>query len=122
MRLTDSTELKLLANGFVAAFEGTGKAVLVGKADQFECGDFYEGYPAFLSDPNYEGDWYPDSPSDLIQRCTAPRASFENGSACTAGHSHRFDVTYYDADEVASLVRQGYALAPNARLMDGTPL
>lgn len=88
MRLTDSTTVRLLANGFVAAYEPGRPAVLVPPAEQFPCGDQYYGLPAFVLDPAYEGDWYADSPADMIQSCNAVRVAFDNGSACVNGHTH----------------------------------
>lgn len=88
MRLTDTTEIRLLANGFVAAYEPGKPAALAAPVDQFPCGDLYEGLPAFTFAEDYDGEWFPESPSDLIQSCTAPRVAFDNGSACTAGHRH----------------------------------
>lgn len=86
--LTRNTDVRQLANGFVAVSEGTGVATLLAPdADNvFECGDYYEGYPL-----NAGPDWYPDFPSDLIQSCRALRVGFDNGSACTAGHTHFSD-------------------------------
>lgn len=117
MFLTDSTEIKLLANGFVALFEGTGVATLVAPADQFPCGDLYYGMPAFTLDPNYEGDWYADSPDDMIQTCTAPRVGMDNGSICAAGHTHFCDAEYYSQDEAEAVVKAGHSLAHNARII-----
>lgn len=95
MRLTDTTEIRLLANGFVAAYEPGKPAALAAPVDQFPCGDLYHGVPAFTltaeyaaSLGEYDEPWFPESPSDLIQTCTAPRVAFDNGSACTAGHRH----------------------------------
>jgi hypothetical protein len=115
MRLTDATEVKLLANGFVAVFEGTAPATLVRPADQFSCGDLYHGYPEFTYAADYEGDWYPESPSDLIQTCTAVRVGFDNGSACVAGHRHFTDAEYFDADEMEAARQGHFALPLNAR-------
>lgn len=117
MRLTDSTVVRQLGNGRVVVTEGTVPAVFVPATEVFECGDFYEGYPAFTMASDYEGDWCPDSPSDLIQSCTALRVGFDNGSACVAGHTHFTDAEYYERDEAESLSQRGYALAPNARLI-----
>lgn len=117
MRLTDSTEIKLLANGFVAVFEGTGVATLVAPADQFTCGDLYEVYPTFTLDPNYDGDWFPESLSDTIQSCEAVRVGFDNGSACVAGHIHFTDAEYYTREEVKHNIEAGYSLAANARII-----
>lgn len=117
MRLTDSTIVRQLGNGRIVVTEGTAPAVFVSATEVFECGDFYEGYPAFTMSPDYEGDWYPDSPSDLIQSCTAMRVGFENGSACVAGHVHFTDAEYYTEEEMRGTVNAGYALAPNARMI-----
>lgn len=115
MRLTDSTEVRKLANGRVVVQNGTAPVVFVPAADLFPCGDFYEGYPAFTLDPAYDGDWFPDSPSDLIQSCIAMRVGFDNGSACTAGHRHFTDAEYFDADEIEA-ARLGLRSLPlNAR-------
>lgn len=66
----------------------------------------------------------PDFPGDNYGPCGAP--SFEdadgNGWHCSAGHAHRSDAEYYDADEAASYTSRGLPLAPNARLMDGSPI
>lgn len=109
MRLTDSTDIKLLDNGFLAVFEGTGVATLVrpNADNRFECSWLVEDY--------FEGERY-------INECGAPAVGFDNGFMCVNGHSHRHDVEYYEADEAAAYVKAGHALAPNARLMDGTPL
>lgn len=63
-----------------------------------------------------------DFPSDLYGPCEAPAAEDADGAgwACLAGHGHRSDAEYYEADEVASLRERGLPLAENARLMDGT--
>lgn len=66
----------------------------------------------------------PDSYSDLLRPCGAPAMAHAdgNGFGCAAGHSHRSNVEWYEADEVAALTKTGHRIAPNAALMDGTPL
>ena len=63
-----------------------------------------------------------DFPGDQYVPCGMPTFADpdDNGFACLAGHSHRSDVEYYDADEVAAARASGRTLAPNARLMDGS--
>jgi hypothetical protein len=122
MRLTDATEIKLLANGkFVAVHEGTRPAVLfhVNRGYVHKCGWQYEGYPVGLS---ADSEWYPDSPSDLIQTCRAYAVRFDNGFACTAGHSHRTDAEYYEEDEVEAYWKAGHSIPSNARYLDGRPV
>lgn len=119
MRLTDNTVVRQLRNGFLAVSEGTGVATLIRPtADNvFPCGDYYEGYPAFTYAADYDGDWFPESPSDLIQSCTATRVGFDNGSACTAGHSHFTDAEYYTEEEAHAINQAGHMLASNARMI-----
>lgn len=118
MRLTDSTNVRQLANGRVVVSVGTFPAIFVSPDDVFPCGDLYHGYPAWLADAQDDEDfdgWYPDSPSDLIQTCKALRVQFDNGSACTAGHTHFNDAEYFDDEEIEAARRGHFLLPSNAR-------
>lgn len=119
MRLTETTQVRQLRNGFIAVYEPGKVATLVSATMGFDCGDLYHGYPSFTNDPNYEGDWYPDSPSDLVQTCTAVRVVLDNGTVCADGHRHFDDATYYDEDEIAGMTRNSIPFAANARSMAG---
>jgi hypothetical protein len=68
--------------------------------------------------------WYPDSPSDLIVECraTATVDADGNGWTCSAGHGHRSDVEYYEAEEAAAARDAGHRFPANARLMDGSEI
>lgn len=118
MRLTDSTEVRQLANGRVVAHEGTKPAVFISAHDLFVCGDLFHGVPAFTLDPDYDGEWFPESPSDMIQSCAAFRVGFDNGSACVAGHRHFTDAAYFEAEEIAHNARQGFLPPANARYIE----
>lgn len=122
MRLTETTQVRQLRNGFVAVYEPGKVAILIPADQAFECGDLYQGYPSFTNDPNYDGDWFPESPSDLIQTCTAVRVGLDNGSVCADGHRHFSDSTYYDDDEIAGMTRNHVPFASNARSMAGNTL
>lgn len=117
MRLTDSTVVRKLANGRIVVTEGTSPAVFISPHDVFVCGDLYHGVPAFTLDPDYDGEWYADSPSDMIQSCAAFRVAFDNGSACVAGHAHFTDAEYFDAEEIEGARQAGVSLPFNARLV-----
>lgn len=119
MRLTDTTVVRKLANGRIVVTEGTSPAVFISAHDVFVCGDLYHGVPAFTLDPDYDGEWFPESPSDMVQSCAAFRVGFDNGSACVDGHQHFTDAEYYEEGEVEARRHAGDLIAPNARLMDG---
>lgn len=122
MRLTETTQVRQLRNGFIAVYEPGKVATLVNSSEAFPCGDLYHGYPSFTNDADYEGGWYPDSPSDLIQTCTAVRVGLDNGSVCADGHRHFTDAEYFDDEEAVQNVKNGYGLPTNARNMVGFAL
>ena len=83
----------------------------------FPCGTLYEGYPTWASDP--ECDWFPDSPSDLIQECNYLAVRQGNRRFCQCGHEHDYEGEYYDEEELAGMAQAGHLPAANAYTMDG---
>ena len=107
MRLTDITELHLLANRkFIAVAEGRAVATLVSVIDHdvFTCGWQYQ-------------DGYTEDGDAVISECGAFAVGFDNGFACTNGHAHRNDAEYFDAEEIAGARQAGISLPFNARMV-----
>lgn len=71
----------------------------------------------------YLGDEYGWELGELaIVPCGAEVTELPNGWECAAGHSHFYNVEYYDDDEIAGLAARNLPLAPNAARMDGSPI
>lgn len=107
MRLTDSTQLHLLANGrFIAISEGTAPAKLVSTSDRdvFSCGWLYEG-------------GYTEDGEVFVRSCEALAVGFDNGFVCLHGHDHRNDAEYFTAEEAHGALSGGYGLPYNARII-----
>lgn len=106
MRLTETTQVKLLTNGFVAVYEGTNPATLFRQDAMRPC--------QWLVPWNTE-----DGPT--ARPCGVPVVDFDNGFRCLAGHDHYEYGTYeyFDDDEIASAAHAGRTLPVNARRMDG---
>lgn len=111
MFLTDATEVHSICGGKVLAVAEPGKPALLIDAAKHAANVFTCGWE--IGPLVYEGDICG------VIFCDAQAVGFENGFICTNGHSHRTDAEYYDAEEAAGLIRDGYALAGNARSMSG---
>lgn len=99
MRLTDSTEIRRLANGRVVIVNGTTPVTFVPTAEVFKCG------------------WWMESSNEGTVECSAQAVGFDNGFMCTEGHNHHNDAEYYTEDEAEAILRNHGMLAPNARLV-----
>lgn len=108
MRLSDSTQVRVICGGSALAVYDPGKPATVFNASAdnvFPCGWLY---PIVTE----------DGPG--AAECEAPAVGLDNGFVCAHGHSHRSDVEYYEQDEIDHVRRAGHMPAMNARLMDGS--
>lgn len=131
MRLTDSTQVRLIAGGSAVAVFEPGKPALIIKAkahaaNLFPCGWQYaariqEICPVHCGCEGQHGEIWAEAQASggYVVTCQAVAVGFENGFICTAGHEHRNDAEYYEEEEVAARRQVGDRIAPNARLMDG---
>lgn len=108
MRLTDITEVRLICGGArIAVIEGKAPVTILplDAENVFEC--------TWGVEEIFEGERYGAD-------CGYTAVGFDNGFVCTAGHSHRYDAEYFDAEEIAHNVKNGHLPPANARLMDGS--
>lgn len=113
MRLTETTQVRKLANGFVAVYEPGKVATIVrpGSENLWAC--------SWLVNKG----WTEDGDAVVVD-CSAACVGLDNGFVCENGHSH-FDYgtfEYFDEDEIASARNAGRALPVNARAMSGASL
>lgn len=108
MRLTDSTEIRPIAGGaFLAVTSGPRAiATLVRRDAARPCNWLVQG-------------GYTEDGDRPVYECGASAIIFDNGFACTAGHEHRTDAEYFDADEIEGARIAGRTLPTNARSIEG---
>lgn len=114
MRLTETTQVRKLANGFVAVYEPGKVATIVRPGNEqtlWAC--------SWLINTGWNEDG-----EEVIQECGSACVGMDNGFACEDGHRH-FDYgtfEYFDADEIAGMANAHVPFPANSRAMSGASL